>query len=332
MDEPKTDQKGSRALALFGRALRVVVAGGASLAAFGAVAVVLASAVSSGLLDRLLGAGPRVALQTLMGEDAFWVVVALAASVFGAAAGHFGVFGAKRFSHEGRHFEYFSVVVRVVHLIAALSCSVLVVTGATMLAAAAPATRELLEGSELPRLFWRIHGITAIVFASSALFLLVRWALVMLPRKHDLGWVKVAGGYLSSAKRPVPAHMFNLGQKMWFWIGTLGGLVMGTTGLLMHLFVGGPTFLNVVALVHHLGAAAIVSMLGVHLYMVLFAIKGSVRSMVVGTKSEEEVAIMHSLYYAELTAPAAPARAEGAPPSEVTETAGTWRGGSGPGS
>lgn len=307
MDKPKTERTGSRALAVLARALRVVVACGASLAAFGAVAVLVLTAVSSGLVDELVGAGPRAALQRLMGEDAFWVVAALALTVFGAAAGHFGLFGAKRFSHDGRRFTYFSIAVRVVHLLAALSCSVLVVTGATMLAAAAPTTRELLEGSELPRLFWRIHGVTAIVFASSALFLLVRWVLVMVPRKHDLGWLKVAGGYLSSAKRPVPAHMFNLGQKMWFWTGTLGGLVMGTTGLLMHLFVGSPTFLNAVALVHHLGASAIIAMLGVHLYMVLFAIRGSIRSMINGTKSEEEVAIMHSLYYAELTA--APASA-----------------------
>jgi formate dehydrogenase subunit gamma len=140
--------------------------------------------------------------------------------------------------------------------------------------------------------------------------MLVQWAFAMVPKKHDLAWVKMAGGYLSAEKRPIPAHKFNFGQKMWFWTGTLGGLVMGTTGLLMHLFVGGAAFLNLVALVHHVVAAAIVVMLGVHLYMVLFAVKGSIRSMITGYKSQEEVAIMHSLYYAEVSGGAARAKGD----------------------
>jgi formate dehydrogenase subunit gamma len=282
------------------RALRLAVAGAAPLAAFGLVALLLATAISTGLLGEIASRGARGALETLMGEDAFWVIVTLVLVLFGGTSGHYGVMGAKHFSHDGKRFEFFSLAIRVNHFVAAVSCTTLMLTGATMMASAAPGTRDLLEGTGVARLAWGIHRVTAIVFAATVLFMLARWAVVMLPRKHDLEWLKIAGGYLSTAKRPIPAHKFNAGQKMWFWLATLGGLVMATTGLLMHLFVGGSVFLNFVALAHHVTATAIIAMFGVHHYMSLFAVKGSLRSMIDGYKSEEEVAIMHSLYYEEL--------------------------------
>jgi len=39
-------------------------------------------------------------------------------------------------------------------------------------------------------------------------------------------WMMIVGGYLSKEKKPIPAGKFNAGQKMWYWIATLGGMVM----------------------------------------------------------------------------------------------------------
>lgn len=283
------------------RSTRFVLAALASLVAFGLLALLFATALSSGLLGGIVSHGPGGAVTRLLGVDAFWVVAICVLALAGGFAGHFAVIGARHFSHEGKRIKFFTVAARINHLIAALGFTTMVLTGATMMAAAAPGTRGLLEGTGIVQVFWDIHAITAIVFAATVLFMLPRWAIPMIPRKHDLGWVKIAGGYLSREKRPVPAHKFNFGQKMWFWLSTLGGLVLGTTGLLMHLFVGGATFLNFVALVHHLTATALITMFLVHLYMVLFAIKGALQAMIDGTKSEEEVSIMHSLYYQEIT-------------------------------
>lgn len=283
-------------------AVRLVAAAAPPLAAFGLVGLLLMMAISTGLFGNILSEGLREALATLMGEYAFWVILTVLLALVGGVAGHYGVVGAKHFSHDGQRFKIFSLAARINHFIAAVSCTTLILTGSSMLAAAAPGTRELLAGTGIVQIAWSVHDISAIVFACTVIFMLSRWAIAMLPRKHDIGWLKIAGGYLSKEKRPVPAHMFNAGQKMWFWVATLGGLVMATTGLLMHLFVGGTEFLNFVALSHHIVAAAIVVMYGVHLYMVLFAVKGSLGSMIDGYKSEEEVAILHSLYYKEMTA------------------------------
>jgi formate dehydrogenase subunit gamma len=311
MTENALDQSTSRVL----RIVRLALASVLSLAAFASVALLLARASSIGVFGELLRHGAWTGVATLMGQDAFWVVATLVLLVSGAAAGHYGIVGPRRFSHAGRRFRFFPVAIRITHLLAALACATLILTGATMMAAAAPGTREILEGTDFVRRLWTVHGTAAIVFVCALPILLVRWAAVMLPRVHDLGWIRIFGGYLSTAKRPVPAHMFNIGQKSWFWLATLGGLVMGATGLMMFLFVGGPRFLNLVALVHHVTATAIVAMFCVHHYMSLFAIKGSIRSMIDGHKHEEEVAIMHSLYYAELTAPEPTANADQAPDS-----------------
>ena len=44
----------------------------------------------------------------------------------------------------------------------------------------------------------------------------------------------IVGGYLSKTKKPVPAGKFNAGQKTWYWMATLGGMIMILTGAAMY--------------------------------------------------------------------------------------------------
>jgi len=270
------------------------------LAAFAIVGVLFLRAFSTGLYERVMENGLFEAVTLLLGEYAFWVIFVLILSTVGGLSGHFGVIGPKHFSHDGEQIKVFSLASRINHWIAAISCSILILTGISMMAAAAPGTHDLLDGTGVAQIAWKIHGVAAIIFAPTALFMLIEWSIAMLPRLHDLGWMKIAGGYLSKKRRPVPAHKFNAGQKSWFWVGTAGGLVMAGTGLVMNQFWGGTDLLSLVALAHHCIAAAIVALFSVHIYMVTFAIRGSFGSMINGHKSEEEVAILHSLYYKEL--------------------------------
>jgi len=285
-----------------GQAARLVVLAIPSVAALGLAAVLVVLAGRSGLATDLAHEGLVGSLRLLFGEYAFWVIVTSTLVMLGAAAGHYAAVGPKRFSHEGGKLRVFSLATRVNHWIATASCTLLIVTGMVMLAAAAPGPQSLLEGTGIVQAAWRIHGVTALVFVLTALFMLGEWTLPMLPRRYDLGWLKIVGGYLSKQKRPVPAHKFNAGQKMWFWVAMLGGLVLGGTGLVTHLFVGGTPLLNLVAMVHHLAATAIVVMYGVHVYMATLAVQGSLSSMIDGDKPEEEVAILHPLYFEELQA------------------------------
>ena len=281
---------------VLGFLLRMII----PLTAFAIAGFLFLRVFTTGLYEKVMETTLLGAVALLMGEYAFWVILVLLLSAVGGLSGHYGVIGPKHFSHDGEQIKVFSVASRINHWIAATSCSTLILTGLSMMAAAAPGTHELLEGTGVVQIAWKIHGVAAIIFAPTALFMLVEWSFAMLPRLYDIGWMKIAGGYLSKKKRPVPAHKFNVGQKSWYWVGTAGGMVMAGTGLVMNQFWGGSDVLNLVALVHHCIAAAIVALFTVHIYMVTFAIKGSFGSMINGHKSEEEVAILHSLYYKEL--------------------------------
>ncbi len=266
---------------------------GATVAFVVAAIVVFDPTLWSKLTTASLASLPRL----LLGKGAFWIVVALVTVVPAALSAHYRLIGPKTFSHEGRARRVFSVATRINHWVAAVSCTLLILTGVFMMCGGTWGFGHVLQGGRGVRLAWDLHAVMAVVFGASALFMLVAWARDMLPRAHDLRWVGIAGGYLSRVKRPVPAHRFNAGQKSWFWLATLGGLAMGATGYLLHEFEGGLGFLNAIALAHHVIATLIVAMYVVHVYMAVFAIKGSLGSMVHGKKSEEELAILHSLYY-----------------------------------
>ena len=138
------------------------------------------------------------------------------------------------------------------------------------------------------------------LFGISVSMMFLIWAPQMLPHKRDLNWIASLGGYLSKEKKPIPAHKFNAGQKLWFWLVTLGGMFMCFSGWAMYRLWGNMQFLNVMALVHNVMAVLIVAMYLVHVYLTLWGIKGAWRSMITGNKSEEEVAILHNDYYREL--------------------------------
>jgi formate dehydrogenase subunit gamma len=127
----------------------------------------------------------------------------------------------------------------------------------------------------------------------------------------DVKWFMILGGYLSKEKKPVPAGKFNAGQKMWFWVCTIGGLIMIFTGITVYvqdlnleiLTVFGFTrieMLRLCIITHNIVGMAMIALFFTHVYMSLFAIKGAIHSIINGYKEKEEVEILHSTYYKEL--------------------------------
>ena len=126
--------------------------------------------------------------------------------------------------------------------------------------------------------------------------MLLFWIKDMLPALYDIKWMIIMRGYLSKKKKPVPAGKFNAGQKVWFWLATLGGGVMAGSGYYLYTFQADINTLRLSAMIHNILGAALVAMFFIHLYMSLFAIKGSLSSMLSGYKSEEELQILHSKF------------------------------------
>lgn len=213
---------------------------------------------------------------------------------------HFVVVGPKRFEESGRKIKVYNAFMRLVHWLAALSFTILVPTGLIIVFS------KFFGGDGFVRTMRSLHFLGAILFAIAVVPLFLMWVLDMLPEEGDIKWILVGGGYLTKKKVETGAGKFNPGQKAWFWIATGFGALLLITGFLMYLRK--PNFiipfvkyqidaLRLAAIIHNFAALIVLVMFLVHLYMSLFAVKGSLKSMITGYKDEEEIKYMHSSFY-----------------------------------
>ncbi len=218
---------------------------------------------------------------------------------------HYLIIGAKIFSHSGKKVYVYSIFKRVIHWIAALAFVVLIPTGLMIVFG------KYLGGGEIITDARYLHGIFTIVFIVAVFPMLVFWLKDMLPSFDDIKWTFILGGYLSKKVKEIPAGKFNAGQKAWFWIATLGGIVMIATGGAMYfqnfnfgiassLGMSQIDLLRLSAIIHNILGFAVLALFITHLYMSLFAVKGSLDSMISGNKGEDELKYLHSSFYKKL--------------------------------
>jgi formate dehydrogenase subunit gamma len=290
------DDRNRRWLRLFAATILIL---SASLAVAGGSQVLLSSGPTSGtawfstLNQHLTGDWQHYGqlftnLQKGLFPRLFLLVLTIIPAVFLL---HYIVIGPKSFAHTGL-VKFFGILTRILHWLAALSFTLLVVTGLMVIFGRflAPGGGQFIMAGRT------VHLIAAIVFTCSAACLFLIWLKDMFPMPYDILWLLIMGGYLSKKKKPVPAGKFNLGQKMWFWLATVGGGVMAWSGYLLYSFAAPVDQLRQMVIIHNFLGAALVGFFLVHLYMSLFAIKGSLTSMITGYKPREEVEILHSRY------------------------------------
>jgi len=219
---------------------------------------------------------------------------------------HYKVIGPKVFSHDGKKIFAFSLFSRIIHQIAAVSFIVIVPTGFVIVFG------DFFGGGTLVRWCKNLHGIFTIPFAIVVIPMFVMWVKDMFLHWDDIKWLVIVGGYLSKEKNPVPAGRFNAGQKTWYWLATLGGVIMIATGAMMYFLdfdiamiknitgLSQIDLLRLAAIIHNVVGFAVVALFFVHVYMAVFAIKGAVHSIINGYMEEEEVKILHSSWYRKL--------------------------------
>ncbi len=201
---------------------------------------------------------------------------------------HYLVIGPKSFSQKGQPIPFYGAFTRFLHWAVAILFSTVVVTGLMVLYAKA------LGGGSLILTARTLHLLCGYGFAVVAIPLFLIWLKDMLPASYDIKWLFMAGGYLSKDVKEVPAGKFNLGQKMWFWLAFAGGAVMVYTGYYISSLSLAPEILTGYLKIHLILGLFIVALFITHLYMSLFAIKGSLSSMISGYKWEDEVRVLHS--------------------------------------
>ncbi|EDP4199441.1 formate dehydrogenase subunit gamma [Campylobacter jejuni] len=244
---------------------------------------------------------------TLQGEYIATIALIAVIAVLSAFALHYMVIGPKQFSHDGKKIYAFTLFERLFHFIAAISWVILVPTGFVMMFGAT------FGGGLFVRVCKNLHAFATVLFIISIIPMFLWWIKRMLPASYDIRWMMIVGGYLSKVKRPIPAGKFNFGQKSWYYIAVFGGFLMIITGGFMYFLDFNSTaiqglfgltqieLLRISAIVHNFLGIVCAVFFGVHIYMAVFAIKGSIHSMISGYKEEEEVYILHSYWYKELS-------------------------------
>ncbi|MFV0439097.1 MAG: cytochrome b/b6 domain-containing protein, partial [Desulfopila sp.] len=132
---------------------------------------------------------------------------------------HYLVIGPWVFDHHGYQIYVFTLFQRLVHLLAVVSFIILVPTGLMMVFG------KDLGGGALVMTARNLHAMATILFLCAVIPMFFTWVGEMLLTFTDLKWFLVLGGYLSRGKKEVAAGKFNAGQKVWFWVATLGGAV-----------------------------------------------------------------------------------------------------------
>ncbi len=218
---------------------------------------------------------------------------------------HYMIIGPMIFSHDRKKIYVFTLFNRIIHAIAGIAFMLLIPTGLVMMFG------TTFGGGEFVRACKEIHAISTLLFIVSIFPMFTMWVRWMFVHWDDFKWLMIVGGYLNKNKKPVPAGKFNAGQKMWFWLATLGGIVMIGTGAAMYFQdfrldilvtygISQIDFLRGNAIVHNILGMAVLALFMTHVYMSVFAIKGAIHSIITGYKEEEEVEILHSSFYKKL--------------------------------
>lgn len=254
--------------------------------------------------EQSLKLGP---LFTMLQHEYFTkIFLAILVLVPAAFLTHYKIIGPKVFPHDGKKIKAFSLYNRIIHQVAAVSFIVIVPTGFVIVFG------DFFGGGMFVRACKHLHGIFTIPFAIVVIPMFLMWLKEAFFNMDDVKWMMIVGGYLSKEKKPIPAGKFNAGQKMWYWIATLGGMVMVISGAAMFFLdfniemiksmtgLSQIDFLRVMAIVHNVVGFLVVALFITHVYMSMFAIKGAVHSILDGHMEEEEVKILHSSWYKKL--------------------------------
>lgn len=195
---------------------------------------------------------------------------------------------------------------RVLHWVIAVSFVALFLTGLVLFV---PALGFLAQDS-WTRVF---HRIMAVIFVAAPIaYLILNWKAswkgiseAFIWGNEDLGWLRAAPRYyfLSDESSMPPQGHMNSGQKLWWLMVIVFGLVFTASGLVMWALkaTAGPGVLQWMVVLHDVAFIATGSMFFVHVYLSVFhpLMAGALDSMVKGKVTARYARSHHARWYAE---------------------------------
>ncbi|MCF6316677.1 MAG: formate dehydrogenase subunit gamma [Marinosulfonomonas sp.] len=202
----------------------------------------------------------------------------------------------------GKMLPRFSLNARVAHWFMAAVFIILGVTGLLILVG-----RSIIApylglniNSIITSAAMQAHNLFGPIFVFALGWLFVRFVRGNFFRMIDLKWILKLGGFFGGH---VSSGQFNFGEKSWFWMVILVGLVISATGLLM-LFpwvVDDIRILQLSTVLHALGGVGLVAVSIGHIYVGTIGMEGSLDSMLKGEVDENWAKEHHDVWYEEIT-------------------------------
>jgi len=118
--------------------------------------------------------------------------------------------------------------------------------------------------------------------------------------KVDTKWFLKAGGYLGGSHPS--SEKFNAGQKAWFWVAILGGLVLALSGLVLDFanYGQGRILMQDAHIIHSISSVLVIAFFFVHIYLASIGIEGALEGMTSGTVDTNWTKQHHDLWYEEM--------------------------------
>ena len=123
------------------------------------------------------------------------------------------------------------------------------------------------------------HNLFGPIFLVSLLLMLVSFARRNIYEKGDLTWLLKGGGFIG--KEHVSGGFFNMGEKSWYWLVILVGLLISISGMILVFpnFGQGRVIMAISNVVHVFGAIILIAVSIGHMYMGSIGTEGSSEAM-----------------------------------------------------
>lgn len=186
--------------------------------------------------------------------------------------------------HTGEKVQRYATWERVMHWYTAGLFVIMAVTGLCLLLGRVallslvghPAVSGALQASKV------LHNYCGPLLLVGLALVFVSWVRYNIPRKYDLEWFKGMGGLLGGPRPHI--GRVNAGEKGWFWIVFVFGIIVGITGVILDFPVWGQSrfTMQVSYVIHATVAVLFVTVSFGHIYMGTVGVEGAFEGMWTG--------------------------------------------------
>jgi formate dehydrogenase subunit gamma len=146
------------------------------------------------------------------------------------------------------------------------------------------------------------HNYLSFPFTLGVILIFFMWIAGNIPNRVDVEWLKRGGGIVGHDHPP--AHRFNAGQKLIYWIVVLGGSAVAVSGYILIFPFYGTTIetMQNAAMTHGIIAMLFVAAMIGHIYIGTIGMEGAFEAMGEGTVDINWAREHHELWLEEVNA------------------------------